>query len=232
MTRLKEIAVKMDIPIRKTKEEMISDIKKGMKEYEEYKKEKVDRYERLSQLGEKGKEGTTYLVIDKKNGKEYAMKTFRKTKSSKNLKKEYKLQKIASKEGIAPKVHDYDVVSKYIVMEKMDSHLYDIIRKKGLSKKHQKRIFEIYTALDKVGIFHNDANLYNYMLKNNVVYIIDFGFAKSIDSKLTKELGKNINSRLMLLGFILKLKELGISEKSYSYFLTKLNSEDRKKYGL
>ena len=113
----------MGISPKRNKGNYIESISKAFTEYEEYKKEKIDKYTKIEQIGLKGKEGTTYLVKDKK-GKEYAMKTFRKTKSSAKLQKEVELQEKMSKLGVAPKIYDYDVVSKYIVMEKMDKHLF------------------------------------------------------------------------------------------------------------
>jgi len=96
LTELRKMASRMDLPYRRSKTEMIKDISEAFFEYEEYKKEKVDKYIRHNQLGDKGKEGTTYLVTDT-HGKEYAMKTFRKGKSSSRLYTEYSLQKKAGK---------------------------------------------------------------------------------------------------------------------------------------
>uniref|UniRef100_A0A6C0EM65 Protein kinase domain-containing protein n=1 Tax=viral metagenome TaxID=1070528 RepID=A0A6C0EM65_9ZZZZ len=231
---LKKMAQKMGLPLRRSRSEMISDITAAFQEYEDYKKDKLDKYSRKHQLGQKGKEGTTYLVVDK-HGRELAMKTFRKAKSSRTLKKEYTLQKRASEAGISPKVYDYDTVSKYIVMEKMDCHLYEIIEKqKGILHKYQqKRIVEIFSKLDECGVFHNDANICNYMMKGKDIYIIDFGFAKEIDSRLCKQLGtRRPNMKLMLLGFILKLKELGLPRESYTVLKRYVTIEDCQRFQL
>ena len=80
-------------------------------------------YRKYKEIG-KGKQGLTFLVKDT-NDKEYAMKTFKKTKSSEKIKKEYELQKIASEKGIAPKIYDIDLKDKYIIMERLNSHFYD-----------------------------------------------------------------------------------------------------------
>jgi len=234
LSELKNFASRLDIRPRKSKSEMISDISKTLSEYEEYKKEKLDRYVKISQLGESGKEGTTQLVIDKKNNREYAMKCFRKAKSSRTLKREYSFLRKAGKSGVSPRAVDYDTVSKYIVMEKMDTHLYhEILKTKKLSKKHQVRILKIFSTLDQLKIFHNDANLMNYMIKDGVVYLIDYGFAREITPKVEKELGtKNPNSTLMTVGLIKKLKELGVEASSYSILLESLPEKYRKEYGL
>ena len=218
LPELKKLAEKMGIVPKRSRQEMIDNISAAFQEYEKYKKDKIDKYIKCKQLGQKGKEGITFLVTDK-HGKEMAMKTFRKTKSSVTLKREYTLQKKAAKAGISPKVYDYDTVSKYIVMEKMEGHLHDLILKqKGvLHKAQQHRIIEIFETLDNIGIFHNDANICNYMLKNGQIYIIDFGFAKEITPRLIKQIGTNKpNIKLMTIGFILKLKEMNVPEKSYS----------------
>lgn len=241
MNELKDLATKLLLRHRKSKKQMIADINSALKEYESYKKEKIDAYKKISRLGESGKEGTTYLVTN--NNLEYAMKCFRKTKSSKTLKKEFSFLKLAGKANISPKAIDYDTVSKYIVMEKMDSHLYlEIQKKRKLTKAHQLRILEIFSCLDKLKIFHNDANLMNYMLKNNVVYMIDFGFAKDITPKLIKKVGTEYpNSHLMTVGLIKKLQALkltrnGVSEyldlKSYKYLVKSLPKEYREKYSI
>lgn len=185
----------------------------------------------MEQLG-RGKEGTTYLL--KKRGKEYALKTFRRTKSGKTLQREADLQKKASKYRISPKVYSVDLDKKTITMEKLDCHLYDsIVKTKRLSRVHQERILSIYELLDNAGVFHNDANLSNYMLKNGEVYIIDFGMAREITPKLIKKLGTDKpNQKLMLLGFILKIKELGFPLKNFKYLVQAINSRDRANYGI
>jgi predicted Ser/Thr protein kinase len=234
LAELKKMAARMDLPARRSKTEMIDDISKAFSEYEEYKKEKIDKYTRHKQLGEKGKEGTTYLVTDSR-GKEYAMKTFRKGKSSSTLHKEYSLQKKAAKAEVAPRVHDYDTVGKWILMEKMDKHLYEKINEeKGvLHKKDQLRLLEIFEKLDQVGVYHNDANICNYMIKGDKIYLIDYGFAKEITPKLKKALGTDRpNGKLMLIGLVLKLKEMNVPEKSYKYLVRQIDKEDIMKFNL
>lgn len=234
LTELKKMATKMELPARRSKAEMIQDISKAFAEYEDYKKEKIDKYTKHGQLGEKGKEGTTYLVTDR-HGKEYAMKTFRSGKSSATLHKEYSLQKKAAKAGLAPRVYDYDTVGKWILMEKMDKHLYEQIddNKGILRRKEQERLLEIFRKLDEVGVFHNDANICNYMIKDGNIYMIDYGFAKEITPALKKKLGTDYpNSRLMLIGLIMKLKERQLPERSYKYLVRSVNKEDLAKFGL
>jgi len=231
-TDLKKMAREMGLKTRRSKIEYIQDIQQAFKEYEEYKTDKIDKYTRIRQLGNKGKEGTTYLVRDKKD-REFAMKTFRKTKATSTLKLEYALQKKAAKAGIAPRVVEYDTVSKYIVMEKMDHHLIDDMKKqKGCLRRNQQlQIIEIFRQLDKVGVFHADSNILNYMMKNNKIYIIDFGFAKEITPRLCKKLGTTCpNVKIMTLGFILKLKELRCPPSSWKHLKKYISEEEKNRF--
>ena len=45
----------------------------------------LSKYKIIEQLGNKGKEARTFLIKDKKFGCEYAMKSYRKNKSSKKM---------------------------------------------------------------------------------------------------------------------------------------------------
>lgn len=229
-TQLKDIAENMGLKIYRSKTKLISEITEAFKEYEKYKKQKLDKYIKISQIGNKGKEGITFLVTTKK-GQEYAMKTFRKHKSSSTLQKEAELQKMAADYGISPNVIDIDTVSKYIVMDKLDTHLYDVLVKQNgiLTRTQQKQIIDIYVNLDKAKVFHGDSNLLNYMYKDKKLYIIDFGMAKEITDNLKKKLSTDTpNLTLMTLGFIMKLKELKCNPDSYKYMIKHLTEEQRK----
>lgn len=228
---LKNMAERMEIPIRRSKEGIISEINLSFKEYYKYKKDKLQKYSRGVQLGKNGKEGITYLVTDKK-GNEFAMKTFKKSKSSKTLQKEAKLQKTASDHGIAPNVIDIDTVSKYIVMDKMDKHLFEVLKERHLSATIQKDIINIYKKLDKAGVFHGDVNIANFMYKDDKLCIIDFGMAKEITKNLVDNLGNTPNLTVMTLGLILKLKELNFDNYSYKYLKKYISQEQCIKFNI
>lgn len=231
---LKQLAQEMDIPSTRSKQELIQKMTECFKEYEDYKTQTENKYKIIKQLGEKGKEGTTYLVSTP-DGQEYAMKTFRKHKSPITLKQEAKLQKIAGKAGISPQVIDKDLVSKTIVMIKMDYHLIDVMKKqKGtLKQTQQKQIIEIFKKLDEIGIFHADANILNYMIKDGKIYMIDFGMSKIIDTGLIKKLGTSTpNLIIMTLGLVLKLKELGCPPESYKTFKKFISRENIEQFNL
>ena len=191
-------------------------------------------YIKIKQIGNKGKDGVTYLVKTKNNRK-YAMKTFKNSKSSNRIKREADIQRLCSEYNIAPAVYNVNLNKKYIVMEQMDKHLLDIIdhQKGNLNKVQQNNIISIYKKLDKIGVFHGDSNMMNYMLKDKKIYMIDYGMSKIITPNLCKELGTDKpNMKLMLLGFILKLKELNCLPTSYKYLIEYIDVETRNKFNL
>ena len=192
------------------------------------------KYTTHSQIGNTGKDAKTYLVTDKL-GDNYAMKVFKKTKSGKKIADEVALQKICAKSGISPSVVDYDTENKFIVMDKMDTHLFDVIKKQAgiLTETQQKQVIRLFKVLDKIHVFHGDANILNYMYKGPKLYIIDFGYGAHIDSAQIKKLGtKTPNMEIMLLGFILKLKDLGCPPQAYTYLSSYLTPEKKASYNL
>jgi tRNA A-37 threonylcarbamoyl transferase component Bud32 len=232
-TELRLMAEKMDLRIYRGKSDLIREITEAFREYEAYKKDKIDKYERCEQLGEKGKEGTTFLVRTK-DGSEYAMKTFRKQKSSTNLRREADLQKMVATLGVSPQVIEIDTVSKYIVMEKLDLHFVDLLKQQNgiLTKRQQKQIISIYKKMDRARVFHGDANLLNYMYKGDKLYIIDFGMAREITPSLIKKLGTETpNMHIMSLGMALKLRDLKCPSRSYSYIVKHLCEDQRSQFG-
>lgn len=179
---------------------------------------KYKKYKVKSQLGLAGKDAKTFLVTDK-YGYEYALKQYKKQKSSKKILQEVAFQRLCSDAHISPKIIDVDVNEKFIVMEKMDYHLLDEINhNQSLSEKRQKELVTILNKLDKIGIFHGDANLLNLMIKNDHLYIIDFGMAKEVNEKLTTSLKtKTPNLIFMTLAVIANLKSANVNPLSYAF---------------
>ena len=130
-TELKNIASRMYLPKSKSKDECIKNIIDAFKEYEQHKKKNIDKYTRMEQLGLPGKEGIVYSVVTKSK-KEYAMKTFKMSKSSKTIRLEAETQTVAAKCGISPKVISVDTVDNNIVMEKLDKTLLESIIDKNV----------------------------------------------------------------------------------------------------
>ena len=224
---LKVIALELDLPIKRSKSELFNYIKKTFKDYENYKK-KTDRYIKIKKLGQKSKDSITYLVTTNHQN-EFAMKTFRKNKSSTKIKKESEFQRSCYDVGISPRIIEIDTVSNFIIMEKLDMHLYDLILEQNneLTRDQQRQIINIYKKLDEIKIFHGDVNILNFMLdKNNRICIIDFGESKEITNNLCKRLGTDTpNLQIMSLGLALNLKQLGLSCSSFEYLLKYIPEE-------
>jgi tRNA A-37 threonylcarbamoyl transferase component Bud32 len=222
----------MDLKPQRNKQDYINNVMQAFKEYEEHKKDTIDKYTRVRQLGCTGKDGTTYLVKTK-SGREYAMKTFKKQKSDDAIMKEIELQKIASKNGISPKIRDYDTVFKYIVMDKLDENLYDILKsqKWTLTIDQQHQLIKLFQTLDEIKILHNDPNPLNFMLKNGKMYIIDFGLSKKIDTALTDKLKSDSpNMKFMIVGFLLKIREIHPTSK-FKELEKHVSKDDKKMFG-
>jgi tRNA A-37 threonylcarbamoyl transferase component Bud32 len=220
--------IDLEHPKRISKKQLVKEIQDRFLEFEEYKFAQ-DKYERLGQLGHKGKEGKTYLV--RNDNREYAMKTFPRRKSSAMIIREVSLQRRAAEFGVSPSIIEYNLDNKFIVMEKLDTTLLDILKKQRgkLTIRQQKRILEIFQLLDQARVFHADPNPLNFMEKNRILYIIDFGMAKDIDKRIIKEHGETPNIQLGVLGFILKLKELS-QNINCSYLLKYVPAETKQKF--
>lgn len=177
-----------------------------------------------TKLGFDGKEGKVYEVVYR--NKIYAKKQFKKTKSSKNIEKEVQFQILAAKFGLAPKVKEYNLEDKYIIMEKMEVNLFDILRKKEgkLTKKQQEEIIDIFEKLDKHYIFHKDANPLNFMYdKDKKLKMIDFGFAEMIEENSKV---KNPNMEYMVLGLLIKLQKF-FPNVEYKHLYKRLSKEQK-----
>jgi tRNA A-37 threonylcarbamoyl transferase component Bud32 len=234
LSDLRDIATELDIKTTGKKlEDVAKEISGHLDSYEAYRSSKV-KYKIYEKLGDSGKEGTTFLVKTR-NGTEYAMKCFRNRKSISTLQREAILQSQAAKYDISPVIVDVDYASRSIIMEKMDCHLYDKIQKQRgeLNTTQQKDIMRIFRGLDDAGVFQGDSNIMNYMYRDKKMYIIDFGMAKEITPQLKAKLKTDTpNMCLMLLAFVVKLKDMGCSPSSYKYLIEYISKENREKYSL
>ena len=167
----------------------------------------LDPYTVVKQLGSKGKDANVYLVRTG-NGKLYARKQFRKNKNISAIKTEVAMQKIAASVKLSPKIIEYDLNKKYIIMQALDSNLFEVMKKKKgkIIQKYQKEMLQIFKTLDQIGIFHKDPSPLNFMLDSkDDLYIIDFGMASNINKQKD---GNNPNYDQMTLGMLLKLRSV------------------------
>ena len=168
---------------------------------------KKDRHRVVGPLGVSGKEGSVFEIRSQR-GKVFAKKQFRKSKSAAKIEKEARLQQIAAGAGLSPSVDEFNLVEKYILMEKLESNLYDmLVKKRGkLTQKLQREMLSIFTGLDAIGVFHKDPNPLNFMFDSaGSLKIIDFGFAETISER---KHGRTPNLLQMPLGLLLKLREI------------------------
>jgi len=200
MTELRRIAKQFSLTTSRKKEELIHVI-----EQHYYNLQRFISYRYVRQLGHEGKDGRTFLAINK-DGKEVAIKIFKPTKSTRQIEREATLQQQVAEYSLAPSVIEFNGKGKYIVMEKLDTNLYDLFcRQQGqLTNKQQKDLLQLFRALDTTGVFHADPNPLNFMYKGSRLYVIDFGMAK----KMPKDLGKQPNLKYMTQGLVLKLREI------------------------
>ena len=96
-----------------------------------------------------------------------------------------RIQMILSDYGIAPKVYaiycGYDKDISFIAMERVKE-----ILPLPISKKHSKQLINHLKILDRLGIIHNDHNLYNIMIDfNDNVKLIDFDRSFLLSKKLS-----------------------------------------------
>ncbi len=216
--KLKEIASSLNLKYSGSREAMIEKILK----------EKDYNYKILEQLGDEGTDAKTFAVKDRLTGKIYAMKIFKKTKKKEHIILESELQYEAG--DVAPKIIDVDLDKKYIVMEKLDKHLIDLNHKK-ISFGNQKQLIKIFKELDDKKIFHADANPLNFMLKDKILYVIDFGMSKRITAELEKKLGTSRpNFELSNLAFVLKLISMNYPPESYAFLVKQIDTRTREKF--
>jgi predicted Ser/Thr protein kinase len=202
---------KMEVP--KGKKELINKISTVFQEYSDHQEKKEKRFLKMNQLGEKGRECKAFLVCDQSNPKKegmFAMKTYRKNKPTNLIRQEHEFHLLAEKAGISPKLVDVDLIGKSMTMIKLDNDLLDIIHnQRGVLKRAQQlRIIEIFKTLDQIGVFHMDANPRNFMEKDGVIYIIDYGYSKAITPRLKSKYGsENLNLDYMTISFVFQLRE-------------------------
>ena len=76
-----------------------------------------------------------------------------------------------------PKMLKYDLENQYIIMEYAGNNFNKLSKKNiiNIPKNYKEQIKEISDIMEKENMYHNDLNLSNMCLKNNIIKIIDFG---------------------------------------------------------
>ena len=151
----------------------------------------IDNYKMIKSLG-KGSYGEVKLAIDKITREKYAIKIYPKKilddpKKRKNIENEIKILKQLDNINIM-KLHEVIKTDKfkYLILEYIEGiSLLEIIKKEKKHYLEEKRALKIFIQIVKAieycqskNICHRDIKLENILtLKDDVIKIIDFGFA-------------------------------------------------------
>lgn len=176
-------------------------------------------YRILKQLGRDGKDGRTYLVQPHGSARKMAMKVFHRHKSESEFEREIVCHTIAMEMGVAPEMYDFDYDHRYIVMKRLGETLFDRMKQEGrLPVRDQKRIVQLFQRLDEGGVFHNDPNPLNFMYDaRGDIYLIDYGFSRTINERDVRRYGKSPNVVAMTFGLLLHLKKFFPTNR-FDYF--------------
>lgn len=184
----------------------------------------INGWKQISKLGT-GKHGSVYKVIGE-FGEIGAMKVFKGDK--KKINKEIHYHKLAY--PISPSLLEVNVKEGYMVMELLDKSLLTLItEQKGLlTISQQKSIINLYITLDKLNIFHNDANPANIMVKNEKFYLIDYGYSCSTSHEKIKNV-RNPNVQYGIVGLLTMLRHLNYDILKFDQFVKTIPSRVKNK---
>jgi casein kinase 1 len=142
------------------------------------------KYRILEKIGA-GKFGIIYKGINLKTNHTVAIKTEDKTSSIKLLKNETSIMKYLYDHDCrsTPTVYWYgvDLHNSYLVMPHYDISLFDYCNQKQISEKKINKIMavciDILETIHKNYILHRDIKPQNFMISNDEIFLIDFGFS-------------------------------------------------------
>lgn len=162
--------------------------------------------------------------------------------ATKNLLREVELQQKAAKEGIAPRIYGYNENVKQwcIVMEYLNQAVDDgnnmFLDIKKVPVHARLQLVALCYKLDQLGIQHNDLKPDNYRMRNNRLYLLDFGLSKQFQRQIYANMsclswgGWSYNSRhnFMSIQYALKLDVKPLKLPEHERY-TPYNSEKAKK---
>nr|QFG75059.1 MAG: protein kinase domain protein [Megaviridae environmental sample] len=138
-----------------------------------------NEYDFISLLGE-GAFGKVYKVKKKRNGKLYAIKLEEKDSEIALLKNEIKIYRYLSNVSTISRLYWYGVNSgvRYGVFDLYENDLATIDIKQYNIHSLFLQMLSIIEHIHRCGIIHRDLKPANFMIKQENVYLIDFGLSK------------------------------------------------------
>jgi serine/threonine protein kinase len=144
----------------------------------------VKKYNFLNRIGN-GKFGIVYKGVNIKSGETIAIKTEKKTTSIKLLKNETTILKYLHDHGSrsTPIIYWYGVDESwsYLVMSYYEISLQDYSIKSKLNPEKIDKIMtvcvDILETIHKNYVLHRDIKPHNFMISNEEIFLIDFGFS-------------------------------------------------------
>jgi serine/threonine protein kinase len=142
------------------------------------------KYKILDKIGN-GKFGIVYKGTNLKSGESVAIKTEKKNGDIRLLKNETTILKYLYDRGSrsSPVIYWYgvDAVWSYLIMSYYDISLFDYCNQNQISPEKIDKIMyvciDILETIHKNYVLHRDIKPQNFMISNEEVYLIDFGFA-------------------------------------------------------
>lgn len=152
-----------------------------------------DRYEIMRELG-MGSYGITYVALDMQTNTQVVIKQMRTTRK-KQIKESFLREATILQHLTHPQIPSlYETFLErgmmHLVMEYIDGETVEsLIFEAGKTYMEQealallKRVLEVVQFIHEKGIVHRDLRIPNILLKNDRVYIIDFGLARFLGEK-------------------------------------------------
>lgn len=135
---------------------------------------------------------------------------------------EAKIMQKLSSVILVPKIIKTDEQNKEIIMEYIEGKKLSDVLEKAAYKNIAKKIGEIITRMHNQDIIHGDLTTSNMILKNEEIYLVDFGLA--FHSKKREDKAVDLH----LLKQALDAKHFTIAEKCFSIILKHYTSHGSK----